>query len=470
MKMKQLLLGAILCAMYSACSNEEMLETNEFQNPETDARSIFEGQTAETVTRYYRGREITVDKFGDKLLFEGDIVLNESDVSESPTASGREESVGRIHRNWPKNEVYYIISSENHEQRILDAIAEFEANTPLRFYERTNQPNYIEFLGGGGLANYSSSVGMNGGRQTIVLGLSTTGTVIHEIGHAIGLWHEHTRSDRNNYVEIQWQNIRENDSNGCYTCQFEIKNSSTDRDLTTGLDFGSIMMYSNKAFSKNGQPTITKIDGSSYSSQRSGLSTQDISGINQLVQLTHINLDDSYPQMGEWVQVISTPTPFSQPYTVRIKYTSYGQVQYQTVHTNYGPNPAISTIQLWSTPGLEYSTMAIEVVENGVVMNSKNRTLFPPASIGITLNDSYPRLGETVSITSVPNGIDYSVRIKYTLYGQVQYQHVHNNSGSSEKTTNVTLWTNPGLGYSTIKLEAVQNGSVKSSYSRTIFP
>ena len=39
------------------------------------------------------------------------------------------------------------------------------------------------------------------------------------------------------------------------------------------------MMYSSKAFSKNGKATITKKDGSSYTTQRSGLSQGDLDGI-----------------------------------------------------------------------------------------------------------------------------------------------------------------------------------------------
>lgn len=33
-------------------------------------------------------------------------------------------------------------------------------------------------------------------------------TAIHEIGHSIGFYHEHARSDRNHYVKILWQNVK----------------------------------------------------------------------------------------------------------------------------------------------------------------------------------------------------------------------------------------------------------------------
>ena len=37
--------------------------------------------------------------------------------------------------------------------------------------------------------------------------------VLHMIGHSLGLWHEHNRPDRDQFVEVRWNEIRAGQSN-----------------------------------------------------------------------------------------------------------------------------------------------------------------------------------------------------------------------------------------------------------------
>ncbi len=97
---------------------------------------------------------------------------------------------------------------------------------------------------------------------------------MHEIGHLIGLWHEQSRSDYADHIEIKWENIDESDHD-----QFEqpIQNA---RDVGE-YDYTSIMHYPEHAFSNNGCVTIVTKNGEPIG-QRNGLSSGDINACRHI--------------------------------------------------------------------------------------------------------------------------------------------------------------------------------------------
>lgn len=85
---------------------------------------------------------------------------------------------------------------------------------------------------------------MVGGHQRLSVGLPheficrRTGNIIHELGHAIGFWHEQARPDRDDYVRIVWSNIHY-----YFYDEFEKYGVETIDSLNVPYDYDSIMHY-----------------------------------------------------------------------------------------------------------------------------------------------------------------------------------------------------------------------------------
>jgi hypothetical protein len=257
-----------LCSSLLIFSCEQQEEKLVPAPPIANTEEAFIGETGTIKSGTLYGMGIKYSEIQNQKVFEGDIILTEEQLSPVPAENGRTEGAGRTTGRWPNAVVYYSIDPAlSNQARVTSAIAHWQANSSLRFVQRTTQANYVRFRPGDGC---SSSVGMVGGVQYVTLGSGcSTGNTIHEIGHAIGIWHEQSRADRDNHIRILWQNIL---SESTHNFNKYREGEGFDHG---GFDFNSIMMYSAYAFSSNNQPTITKLDGSLYTVQRDALSSGD---------------------------------------------------------------------------------------------------------------------------------------------------------------------------------------------------
>ena len=178
---------------------------------------------------------------------------------------------------WPNGVVYFTINaSVPNQARVQDAIAHIQANTGIRILPRTNQANYIEIVSNGNEGWSSSAIGMRGGRQLLRFADGHSWQIlVHEFCHALGVYHEQSRSDRDNFVEIKWDNIQD-DAVG----NFQKAPGSVDYG---DYDYGSLMHYPRTSFAKDSsKPTIVPKQAGVTIGQRNGLSFGDRQAIAQI--------------------------------------------------------------------------------------------------------------------------------------------------------------------------------------------
>lgn len=257
-------------------ANEDTQTSGEEQT-EQPRRGVIGGKT-------FPFKFVTYSPIDGEAVFEGDIILGsvaklDADFEEIRNAADTAAAIegiaisGSQHR-WPGGRVAFQINPNlNNPERVTDAIAHWEQRTPIRFHQRTNETNFVEFRLG---SNCSSAVGMQGGRQFVNVGPQCSrGNIIHEIGHTLGLWHEQSREDREKFITIDLSNV---DPGAIHNFDQQI----TDGDDVGEYDFGSIMHYSAFAFAvDSSKPTIITRNGEAIG-QRLALSPGDIAAIEEI--------------------------------------------------------------------------------------------------------------------------------------------------------------------------------------------
>ncbi|KAM9704649.1 hatching enzyme 1.2-like [Menidia menidia] len=204
--------------------------------------------------------ETLADMHGHLGLDEGDILLAQD-----------RNAVDSV---WSGGVIPYVISPElaHRGSEIQAAFRMISGSTCIRFQPHAAEFNYLEIKDGNGCASF---IGCRGGSQPVYFSEScSSGNLAHELLHALGLYHEHTRKDRDDYVTVNWPHISPSKKDN-----FKVKNGNT---LNSPYDFGSILHYGPAYFSVDGGQTLEPKQSGVQIGQRKGLSQLDIQKLNIL--------------------------------------------------------------------------------------------------------------------------------------------------------------------------------------------
>ncbi len=211
------------------------------------------------------------------VIAEGDMILGPASILKADNSGfTKANALGVTYTSspyygtkWANAVVPYTIHtnfSASERKNIEFAIKLFNRDSPVKFVIRTYQTDYVRFEKSA--TENSSYVGNNPDmdRQPINIYDTRSGVVLHEMGHAIGLHHEHQRSDRDTWVSLV-DPADENDRNYVIT----VRNAST---YNTPFDYASIMMY---------ETGLNRNDGKRIQTRNYwGLSTLDVIGIARM--------------------------------------------------------------------------------------------------------------------------------------------------------------------------------------------
>ncbi|XP_013389361.1 protein SpAN-like isoform X2 [Lingula anatina] len=181
------------------------------------------------------------------------------------------------------------VSGNKVKENVLKAIQHLEDNTCLRFLRFDDALPDLKFylrIGKDSAGGCYANIGrMRESKQPQVVSLSgpgceDVGSVIHELGHIVGLHHEHSRKDRNKYIKVNFKNVREN-----AMLNFMMMEGV---ETLAEYDVGSIMHYGTYDFSRNSEPTIEVRDQalSFLAGNRRGLSYYDIKSLSKAYRCT----------------------------------------------------------------------------------------------------------------------------------------------------------------------------------------
>ncbi|XP_034668653.1 seminal metalloprotease 1-like isoform X1 [Drosophila subobscura] len=218
-------------------------------------------------------------------FFQGDLVNRPS------IAKWRRNVISNTIYHWPNRTVFYFIENgtfdEPHLQYIRRSMHRIEKISCVKFVEASSDQKYFVNITSDEDGCHCEDIGWRNHRTKVNLGVGALdqgcfrmGSIIHELLHVLGFEHQHVAQDRDEYVQIVWENISPENIINFFNNETYIGWNNYGEEY----DYGSVMHYISNAFAKNiSQPTIVALKtGGSKMGQRRGLSKTDVRKLNKM--------------------------------------------------------------------------------------------------------------------------------------------------------------------------------------------
>ncbi|XP_072134744.1 meprin A subunit alpha-like isoform X1 [Mobula birostris] len=286
-----------------------------------------------------------INSESQRFLIQGDIaVVRERNAHKDPT------------KRWTFPIPYILTDSLelNAKGIILHAFEQFRLKSCIDFKPYEGEKSFLSFKRLNGCWSF---IGNNHNGQDLSIGTwcDTKAIVEHEILHALGFYHEHSRTDRGYYVNIWWNEIQPDKK-----INFEVYGDDITTDHNTPYDYESLMHYAPFSFSKNDSvPTIsTKIPVfNDIIGQRLDFSALDLLRLNRMYKcnatltlldqcafefLNICGMIQGEQDATDWVHVKSSPG--NEDHTINGKCRDAGYFMYfDTKNNRTGENAVLES-------------------------------------------------------------------------------------------------------------------------------
>lgn len=236
----------------------------------------------------FRGRLLSYEVIHGRAVHGGDMILGTAAEAAAsprpPVADGLQHirptarAIAAVGQDllWPEGKIPYVVDSgipADQQENIAAAAAAWNSKTVITWSPRQAERHFVRFQPAPP-GPCHAHVGRSGrGEQGILIPPSgcDVNSLVHEMGHAVGLYHEHEREDRDAHLAVQMENLSQ--SAAAWYLPSYVGSAP--------YNYRSTMHYGPFAASRNGRPVLETIPPG-MEIPAGGLSPGDIDGVARL--------------------------------------------------------------------------------------------------------------------------------------------------------------------------------------------